>query len=1149
MTCPRFAVTRQQTQSPLEFPPSTPPGSGRGRIRGIGFGAGTRRWWLVAGGLSLICVLGGLLNYVVEVDHLREAVYRELDSDGGLKARQVSEWREERLSDARFLTATRAVAADVATLLNRPDSSDARLAVSGWLETIKGGDRYSSVLLLDRESQVRLAIPASAPTPGAPLRARAAETLLRGQPSLSDLHVATVDGELHLDLLAPIFAPDRVPGRNADSATSGGEAVALVVFRLDPRQKLFPLLAKTPTFRKTARTRLLVQREGEELVSLDESGRRTAVLAMNAATPARPGVGGTWGRVGVHETVDEQGRRVFAAIHPVPGLPWLIVSRVEREEAYSPLRYKAWQTGGLVALLVTSVMLATGVALRARENQLLNRALEAERRQGALAERLALLTRHANDIIVLMDDTHRIVEANDLAVACYGYSLAELRERTAAELRAPEARAQLTADVALVHREGEAVFETVHQRRDGTRFPVEISSRRVLIEGRPHLLAVIRDISERKQAEAIVRRAEERLRYALEQSRTGGWELDLVDHRAYRTLEHDRIFGYQELLPEWTYEMFLEQVLPEDRERVDRSFRDAVARQVDWSFECRIRRRDGEVRWIWATGGHLRSGDGQSRCLAGIVQDITDRRMAELALRESEERHRNLFENNHAVMLLIDPRQQTIVDANPAACSFYGWSRDQLRGMEVGRINLLPREELLAEIERAQSTGSYHFEFPHRLANGAVRQVEVFSGPIQSGGRQLLLSIIHDITERRAIERALREGERLLQLFVEYAPVSLAMFDREMRYIHASRRWNLDYGLGDRVLRGLSHYEVFPEISDAWKAIHRRALAGEIIRADEDLFRRADGIEQWLRWEVRPWQDSSGSVRGIMIFSEDITARKQTELDLRASEERYRNLVETSFDWVWEVDAEARYTYSSPRVHELLGWTPEEVLGRTRFDFMPEAEAARVRRLYESIAEARRPFVALENTNLHREGRVVVLESSAVPVFRPDGTWMGYRGTDRDITARRAAEKHLRMRGAALEAAANAIMITDRGGRIEWANPAFAELSGWPVAEVLGRKPGEFLKSGRHDADFYRRIWQMIVAGQVWRGEIINRRKDGVLRTEEMTITPLADEGARSPISSRSSRTSPRRSRWRPSCCSRSASRRSARSPVGLPTT
>ncbi|MEB3199604.1 MAG: sensor domain-containing diguanylate cyclase [Synechococcaceae cyanobacterium] len=123
------------------------------------------------------------------------------------------------------------------------------------------------------------------------------------------------------------------------------------------------------------------------------------------------------------------------------------------------------------------------------------------------------------------------------------------------------------------------------------------------------------------------------------------------------------------------------------------------------------------------------------------------------------------------------------------------------------------------------------------------------------------------------------EAEQLLTLFIDQAPVAIAMFDRGMRYVAASRRWISDFGLEGRPLRGQSHYDLFPEIPNRWRQLHQRGLQGEVISDDNDCFQRANGSLQWLRWEIRPWyrQQRQG---GILIFSEDISERKQAEIKL-----------------------------------------------------------------------------------------------------------------------------------------------------------------------------------------------------------------------------------------------------------------------------
>jgi two-component system cell cycle sensor histidine kinase/response regulator CckA len=149
-----------------------------------------------------------------------------------------------------------------------------------------------------------------------------------------------------------------------------------------------------------------------------------------------------------------------------------------------------------------------------------------------------------------------------------------------------------------------------------------------------HVYAI--DITERKQSEEKLRKSEQELQFGLEINHVGVWDLDLVDHTAYRTLDHDRTFGYQTLLPQWTYEMFLGHVLPEDRTEVDREFQEATSKKTDWSFECRIRRIDGEIRWILAAGRHFADESGETRHMVGVVQDITDRKQLEAQLRQSQ---------------------------------------------------------------------------------------------------------------------------------------------------------------------------------------------------------------------------------------------------------------------------------------------------------------------------------------------------------------------------------------------------------------------------------------------------------------------------------------------------------------------------------
>jgi len=164
----------------------------------------------------------------------------------------------------------------------------------------------------------------------------------------------------------------------------------------------------------------------------------------------------------------------------------------------------------------------------------------------------------------------------------------------------------------------------------------------------------------------------------------------------------------------------------------------------------------------------------------------------------------------------------------------------------------------------------------------------------------------------------------------------------------------------------------------------------------------------WTENVISGIRDENGILIGIHGVSRDINDRKKAEGALKESEEKYRALVETTSDWVWEVDQNGIYNYVNPKVTDMLGYDPMEVMGKTPFDFMPSDEAERIGEIFKKSVAACEPFVGLENINLHKDGRQVVLETNAVPILDSSGNMMGYRGIDRDITDRKQAEKKLR---------------------------------------------------------------------------------------------------------------------------------------------
>jgi PAS domain S-box-containing protein len=257
-------------------------------------------------------------------------------------------------------------------------------------------------------------------------------------------------------------------------------------------------------------------------------------------------------------------------------------------------------------------------------------------------------------------------------------------------------------------------------------------------------------------------------------------------------------------------------------------------------------------------------------------------------------------------------------------------------------------------------------------------------------------------------------------------------------------------------------------------------------------------------------RDAHGRAIRVAGTNTDLTERKQAEAARLAAAVRLQKIAGRVPGLLYQFrlrpDGTSCFPYASDGIREIYRVSPEDVRTDAAkvFAVLHPDDLASVT---ASILQSARDLTPWQHEYRAKydDGTVRWLLGSSLPEREADGSVL-WHGFITDVTERRATESSLRLRSAALEASANAIIITDRSGLIEWANPAFAALCQWPMAETIGKNPRDLVKSGEHDAAFYRQMWDTLLAGRVWRGEIVNRRKDGALRTEDMTITPVRDE-------------------------------------------
>jgi PAS domain S-box-containing protein len=640
-------------------------------------------------------------------------------------------------------------------------------------------------------------------------------------------------------------------------------------------------------------------------------------------------------------------------------------------------------------------------------------------------------------------------------------------------------------------------------------------------EGEPYALLLGADITERKLGEMALRNSEERYRvlfnsgddavfvHAPFNSGVPGKFVEVNDI-ACRRLGYSR----QELL----------QMSPADINAPEMNAElpghlASFAAQGHGVWEGVQVTKDG-VKMPVEIRAHQFELGGQPMVLAE-VRDLTERKLAEKALRESEAKFRAIFNNSACATAIIEP-DSTISMVNDAYCKVSGFTRQEVVGKSWHQT-IMPQDlERLIDynhrrlINSKDAPESYEFRYYHK--NGELRHSEIAVAQIQ-GSAQIIASMV-DITQRRQTEETLRDSEKKFSKMFHASPFPMALSTiKEGRYLDAN----------DEFLELLqrSREEVIGHTSTELNVLgdpkQRAALVANLkgegtIRNVELQIRRRSGQLREILWSAEVLEVGGESC--WLGSSLDITERKQAHELLRQERELYLDLVNTQPAGIYRIrvaphdqhckdawtNAEhAAYCMelASDRFCEILG--TERAVFTTKpgivIDLVHPEDKTKFARENEEASVSLRPF--------RWEGRMVIagkitwihIESLPRPAANGDVIWTGILY---DITEQKQVEDQMRLQSTALTAAANAIVITDRKGKIEWVNPAFSELTGYSPPEVIGRNP-RILKSGQHPPEFYHHLWTTINAGNVWHGEMANQRKDGRIIIEDTVITPVRD--------------------------------------------
>jgi len=579
--------------------------------------------------ISASSILLGLFYYRSQKRRLLNEKNLELSAIADLKVKQIAQWRNERIGDAILIGENNPFVRLLHDYLGGTENKTLYSDIVAALKSVTRNIEYKNILLIDSLGKVRGNYPEQDTILGDYLRLQLPDLMKLESGVLTDLHKVSNINYVHLDLVIPLI----------NTWQKGSSVFGLLALRIDPEEILYPLVKTWPVPNKTAEA-LLIRQEGEEVLYLNElrfKKNSELVLRKSVSEEKLPEAMAVRGIEGTSDGNDYRGATVISAMKKVPGSQWYLISKINQNEVFSALNEQMTMIIIIIILFILTIGLLLGIIEWNENARFYREKYEAELDHMALRKHFDYILKYANDIIFLTDRNMNIIEANDRAAEAYQRDRKELLGMSLSKIRAPGAVKELENENRILDEKGFSTYETVHVRKDGTTMPVEISARKVEIEGVKYFQSICRDITERKFAEETLRESEERFRKIFEESPISiamtGKDLGII--RANSAF--CKMLGFkEEELKSVTLRNFTH---PDYIAGDDVSLLRLVAEEIPvYHTENRYIRKDKTVIWGSATISIIRNNNDEVQYFLAMIEDITQRKKAEAELIAAKEK-------------------------------------------------------------------------------------------------------------------------------------------------------------------------------------------------------------------------------------------------------------------------------------------------------------------------------------------------------------------------------------------------------------------------------------------------------------------------------------------------------------------------------
>lgn len=362
---------------------------------------------------------------------------------------------------------------------------------------------------------------------------------------------------------------------------------------------------------------------------------------------------------------------------------------------------------------------------------------------------------------------------------------------------------------------------------------------------------------------------------------------------------------------------------------------------------------------------------------------------------------------------------------------------------------------------------------------------------------------LDEIERHHKTMRSLKEKEDHLQAIMDYSPSMIYLKDKEGKYILVNNKFkelpllNNTHRIIGTTASDYMPFDTADEIKNAEKEIIE---TGKVFK--REMKSSAPDSQKWFSTIKFPLRNSSGEIYGICCFTDDITERKKAEILIKESESQLRAIVDNSPALIFIKDIEGKYLMINSVYEKIFNITQAEIKGKTDFELFPEEIAQKLTDNDRKVVEEKKAIK--EEEVVEQDDGCHTYISVKFPFSDTAGKIYAVCGISTDITKTKSKGTELEKLATAIAQTEECIVITDSNAMIEYVNPAFEKVTGYSISEAIGQNP-RILSSGEHDKKFYANLWNTITSGKTWKGEFINKRRDGSIYNEDATISPVFD--------------------------------------------